>query len=125
MGPDELVFERRFQIWLYTVGHRQLLLRSNKDDNCVTRVDILFKDVLTLQLPSSFENLSITEISRNKADALNIQVGSQLTPQHKIFRLRGSNFIGYVVAGMIAYHEDEGNYYDKSFFSKSFAVMQI
>jgi len=47
-------FERNFQIWKYTVGHGQLLLRSTKDPKCPTRIDVFFKNVgATIVLPDA------------------------------------------------------------------------
>ena len=45
MTGSLFVSDRFFQIWRYTVSHRQLLLRSTKSDVAHTRIEILFKDV--------------------------------------------------------------------------------
>jgi hypothetical protein len=37
----------------------------------------------------------------------------------KIFRVKGMDFLGYVAALVVACHEDEGEYYDPSFFSRN------
>jgi hypothetical protein len=44
MSAQVADFQRKFQIWLYSVSHGQLLLRSNRSDEFRTRVDVLFKD---------------------------------------------------------------------------------
>jgi hypothetical protein len=46
--------DRKFQVWKYTVGHSQLLLRSTKSPDCSTRIDVLFKGVSEFHLPASF-----------------------------------------------------------------------
>src|ERR1035437_5423461 len=50
---------RRFQVWEYSVGHKQLLLRSTKDVDHPTRVEIAFKDVRAMQIPTVIDELSI------------------------------------------------------------------
>ena len=40
-------FQRPFQVWLYSVSHGQLLLRSNRSDQLATRVDVLFTRVFS------------------------------------------------------------------------------
>jgi hypothetical protein len=113
-------FQRRFQIWLYTVSHSQLLLRSNRSDQYATRIDLLFKDVGVMHLPASFNGLVVMEASEGEARNLNIQLGAQQIHGQKVFVIQGSNFEGYVVAGAVFWHEDEGHYFDESYFQKSF-----
>ena len=118
--PKALIsFNRDFQIWKYTVGHSQLLLRSTKTPACPSRVDVFFKNVGALNLPSNFSGLSIVECSITEAakvntfDPLSIAQG-----QRKLFFVRGSAFEGYVIAGVVVWHEDDREYHEPSFFSK-------
>src|SRR5262245_15798235 len=117
-----MIFQRRFEMWLYAVGHGQLLLRSNRSDEVPTRIEVLFKNVAALELPTLFDGLSITEATSDEAQSLNIQLGSCPADRRKVFLLRGTNYLGYVVAGAVFWHEDQGNHYDESFFQKSFNV---
>ena len=50
---------RRFQVWLYTVSHGQLLIRSVKGSRQPTRIDLLFTNVHSLDLPTTTEGLAI------------------------------------------------------------------
>jgi hypothetical protein len=109
-------------MWLYAVGHGQLLLRSNKSSELPTRIDVLFKDVAALELPTLFDGLSITETTAEEAQSLNVQLGSWSDHGRKVFLLSGTNFVGYVIAGAVFWHEDEGSHYDESFFQESFTV---
>lgn len=118
-------FQRRFQIWLYTVSHGQLLLRSNRSDQHATRVDVLFKDVAVVQLPMSFDGLVVMEASEGEARNLNVQLGAQQIHDRKVFVIQGSNFEGYVVAGAVFWHEDEGRHFDESYFQKSFVDLRV
>src|SRR5262249_48013426 len=118
-------FQRRFQVWLYSVSHGQLLLRSTKSDEIPTRIDVLFNDVAALELPTLFDGLSITEAALDEAQSLNVQLGSWPIHRRKVFVLRGTNYLGYVIAGAVSWHEDEGSHYDESFFQKSFLNIRV
>jgi hypothetical protein len=110
---------------LYAVGHGQLLLRSNRSDEVPTRIEVLFKDVAALELPTLFDGLSITEATPDEAQGLNVQLGSWPIHRRKVFVLRGTNYLGYVIAGAVFWHEDEGSHYDESFFQKSFLNVRV
>lgn len=120
MNTELINSERRFQIWKYTVGHSQLLLRSTKSAECSTRIDVFFKGVKEFHLPTSFTGLSITEASEVDARRLcNLRQSPSFSKDVKIFKIQGSDFIGYVAALIALCHEDEGEYDDPSFFAKN------
>lgn len=111
--------DREFQVWKYTVGHRQLLLRSTKSPQHPTRVDVFFKGVSEFHLPTSLTGLFITEVSESEVQDL-CMLSVQTSPEtgSKVFKVEGKHFVGYVAALALASHEDEGEYYDPSFFAK-------
>jgi len=116
--PRELAnFTRRFQVWEYKVSHGQLLLRSVKGDGLPTRVDVLFKSVAAVHLPTAFDGLSVSETSEGEDTNLHLLPGLQQKHGKKTFIVRGSQFTGYVIAGAFAFHEDELEYYDPSHFT--------
>jgi len=118
-------FPRRFQVWLYAVSHAQLLLRSNRSNEFQTRIDVLFKNVAAVALPTRFEGLEVSEASKEEATRFSPQLGSNEIENRKVFAIRGSNYCGYVVAGAVFWHEDDGHHYDPSHFQDSFmASMQ-
>ena len=119
--PDEIInSEREFQIWQYTVGHRQLLLRSTKSPDFPTRIDVFFKGVSELHLPTAFSGLSIREASdRDIRELCGLLNSQSLAKGVKVFKLQGIDFLGYVAALIVVCHEDEGGYYEPSFFSKN------
>lgn len=102
---------RRFQIWTYTVSHRQLLLRSTRDDRHATRCDILFKNVARIDLPAMIDDLEIEAAAEGEIPASVLQLGADERWDRTVFRIRGRNCVGYVVAGVVACAEDEGEYY--------------
>lgn len=115
MSTQLVAFSRQFQVWLYTVGHAQLLLRSTKTQEHPTRIDVLFKVVGAIYLPTLFDGLTILEASQEEISNLNLAPpfarGSK-----KMYLMQGANFSGYVMAGIVTWHEDDGEYNDPSYF---------
>jgi hypothetical protein len=98
------------------VGHRQLLIRSPKTASLPTRVDILFKNVAAIHIPTTMDALTILEATKQEADAIDLQLGSSTLQGQKVFWVQGSKYAGYVIAGSISWHEDQGEYHDPSHF---------
>ena len=109
-------FARDFQVWEYVVGHRQLLIRSTKAAGLLTRVDVLFKDVAAINLPTTFAGLTVSEASERDSAHAELQLGSSTVRGEKLFMVHGSNYKGYILAAAVAWHEDEGEYNDPSYF---------
>ncbi len=108
-----------FQMWKYTVGHRQLLLRSTKSDDAPTRIDVFFKGVSEFQLPTSLYGLSISEASAQEIESVNFCSEPDSRERNsKVFIVKSRKFSGYVVASLLLLHEDQGEYHDPSFFAK-------
>lgn len=101
--------DRVFQIWSYSVGHSQLLLRSNIDNNNDTRLEVLFKDVGFLSLPVLMNGLDICDIGNDVPDGM-------MAPDRIMtwYRISTTAFSGYVSAGSVAVNEDYLEYYDPS-----------
>lgn len=93
-----------------------MLLRSTKSADQPTRVDVLFKDVGVINLPTSFHGLSISEASETERDKLP-RFEPKSVRTRKVFLVRSGNFQGYVIAGTVVSHEDRGEYSDASFFT--------
>lgn len=94
-GTALLDSERTFTVWSYTVSHSTLLLRSVKPDPEARRVDVLFKGVERMDLPSRMDGLRITG-------------------DDGAYRLSGVRWTGSVTALMCAVREDTGGYVDPS-----------
>jgi hypothetical protein len=103
------VYDRPFQVWAYTVGHGQLLLRSPKSELLTTRIDLAFKDVGAIKLPTYFSSLSVIEI-----DPRTLGVSQEVVLHRKAWRLGVPGFEGFVIAGAAFVHEDDGEYSDPS-----------
>jgi hypothetical protein len=98
---DTYESERHFHVWRYQVGHSQLLLRSAEDTTRNFRIDLLFKAVDRIDLPTSFDELNIVRQGRD-------------------FDLSGQGWVGRDTAGICVRAEDEGEYFDQSPFETSF-----
>ena len=114
-----LNFARRFQIWAYTVGHGQLLLRSTKSDTLPTRVDILFKSVSAVHLLTTLNGLTVSEASETEKAEPYLAFTSHGPKGQKVFIVRSSGFVGYVAAGTVVWHEDDLEYFQPSHFASS------
>jgi hypothetical protein len=110
--------DRLFQMWKYTVGHRQLLLRSVKSSDQQTRIDVLFKGVSQFHIPTVLKGLVIAEDpeTTDVRELFALQESEAYTKRLKLFTIRGVDFLGYVSAIGVFHHEDTGEYYDPSFF---------
>jgi hypothetical protein len=119
MSTEIIKSDRRFQIWNYTVSHSSLLFRSTKSDGVPTRIDVLFKGVEEFHLPTSFTGLSITEASDADVRKLcSLRTSPTFAKDLKVFKVQGTDFLGYVAALIVISHEDEGEYGHPSFFAK-------
>jgi len=106
---------RTFQVWAYTVSHSQLLLRSNRTAEFDTRVEVLFKGVGAVQLPTVLSGLEVSEIPMEHAPG---ELRTLLTDEdwigRKLYMIRSGGSTGYVVAIAAFFAEDHGEYYAPS-----------
>ena len=101
-------YDGRFQWWLYTVSHGQLLLRSTSSSRRPTQVDVLFKDVLAVELPTSIDDIEVLEAEMTE------EPSRLRSSSRKRFLIRGSNVNGYVIAGAVFHVEGEQSHEDPS-----------
>ena len=101
---------RTFQLWKYLVGHRQLLLRSNRSEAVSTRLDVLFKNVTVINLPTHLDGLSVALAPEHEAESVRGERGVEARDGQQVYSVRGQNYRGYVIAGSIFTHEDDGDY---------------
>jgi len=107
---QRLHFERRFQVWYYTVGHSRLLLRSPKTETQQTRVDVLFKDVAALNLPTLMDGITVELADEATTQDLAGRLGASSLRDRRVFSVRGNDYEGYVVAGIMVQAEDTLEY---------------
>jgi hypothetical protein len=107
---------RFFQLWSYSVSHGELLFRSTKSTEFSTRIDVFFKGVKEVHLPTTSDGLSVTEGSDTDIRKLSPLRQSPFGEDVKLFTVEGADFVGYVAALVALSHEDNGEYNEPSFF---------
>jgi hypothetical protein len=106
--------DRVFQLWCYTVGMGRLLLRSTKTATFRTRIDVLFQNVKAVKLPTRLDGLSVRPASDDELRAIEEDSGLLAAEDTRFFIVEGSGYAGYVVAGVMVTHVDEGEYNEPS-----------
>lgn len=97
-------------MWRYDVGHARLLFRSPKSADHPTRVDVLFKNVAAIHMPTLFTGMAIRSGPRSlPSDPRNLG-----TSGGTIFEITGDNVSGHIIAGAVVAREDEGSHGDPS-----------
>ena len=101
--------DRFFELWSYTASHGQLLLRANKTNVLTTRVEILFKDVLVLNLVAWLKGISIDTIPHIQGSLGTLDIGDR-----NLYRVSTESFTGSLVAASFYVHEDDLDYHAPS-----------
>jgi len=109
MAKSLFKYSGRFQWWSYNVSHGQLLLRSTKCPKRDTQIDVLFKDVLLVNMATSIDDIEVFE-----ADEKDRPNDIQLVAGRKVFLVQGKNYSGFVVAAVVFHFEGEGCHSDPS-----------
>lgn len=107
-------FQGEFAVWSFTIGHGRLLFRRTKSDVHPTRVDILLTDVGWMCLPMTFMDVEVREVALDEIRSMLAVAGALREKGRKAFVLSGAEWTGYVLAGALAVHEDDGEYNDPS-----------
>lgn len=96
-------WERDFKVWHYTFSWSRLLLRSGPRNDDDTRVDVLFSNVIYVQLPMVLSRLKISEGPLSEVD-LPQGVSEEPGRPCKVFHLHEG--VGMVIATHCEWHED-------------------
>jgi hypothetical protein len=80
---------RMVQVWSYTASHGQLLLRATKDRDNPTRVDVLFKGVGAMQLPSVMQSLTVREAEPAEREEILGSTSVSMPEERRCFILAG------------------------------------
>jgi hypothetical protein len=107
--------ERSFVVFSYAMSHGLLLLRSRKLPPLVPgRLDILFQDVRALEIRCWFDGLTIDEVGADFLRDNRSNPGLMMEHGNKIYALRSSGWVGYIVGGIVSFHEDQGELFEPS-----------
>jgi len=116
MAMEIVNSKRFFQLWSYSVSHGELLFRSTKSTGFPTRIDVFFKGVKEVHLPTTSNGLSIAEASNAEIQKLCLLRQPPVGNDIKVFVVQGTDFVGYIAALIALSHEDNGEYNEPSFF---------
>ena len=108
-------FNGLFGLVLYHQHHGMLLLRSgDRDDGGPKRIDLLFRGVVWMSIPSWFSDFTLEQ-------CLLDEVLVYIPPSHrgkaesrKVFRIDIDRTPHYVIAGSAVVCRDDGSYFDPS-----------
>ena len=101
-------FFRRFHVEVLRGGMNRLLLRAKPSAENPVRVEVLFQYVQHLDIPMSFEGLTIEDATAE--DGLHAPWSDVLVgfPKCRVFRLlSGGRLVGRVIAAACSYGEDD------------------
>ncbi|OLR94801.1 hypothetical protein [Actinokineospora bangkokensis] len=111
-GPLPLEVDRKFVLSGYVYSHSQLLLRSGRTGYDKGEYlahdsvyDVLFKDVGAVVVSDSYRPLRISVASGEERRAVESVLGRGLD-ERTLFRLRGAESSGYVLAGAVYWLDD-------------------
>jgi hypothetical protein len=108
-------FNGQFGLVLYYQQHGVLLLRSgDRDDGGSRRIDLLFRGVVWMSIPSWFSDFTVEQ-------CLIDEVIDYLPPSHrgkaqsrKVYRVEIDCTPHYIIAGSVFESRDDGSYFDPS-----------
>lgn len=114
----EAAFEadRPFQLWFYTVSHSCLLLRATPRAEGESRIDMLFTPVNYIEMPHLVPSLAVHESWPEDWPAGHAATRQETVGSGKIYRLSWRGGSGCIIAGVLAWHEDDGDYSTPSHF---------
>jgi hypothetical protein len=107
-------YERKFQIWFYTVSHAQIILRCVKDGAHDSQVDFLFKNVHFINSPAYGDNIEISEAGSDEAMRVNEEHEIPDYLNARVFILKSGNLSGYIIAGHFECVESNADFYEES-----------
>ena len=105
-----LSYSGRFKWWEYNVSHGQLLIRGPKTNERPTQVDILFKSVTLVNLPTYFDDICIYHSDKFKLS----EYRKYTEVSREIYRIRWSDGEGYVIAIAMFHDESDREFHEES-----------
>ena len=121
--------DRAFRMHAFFQGHSQLLLRAERHagysvPQYPTRIDILFKAVEFVKLPTTMRGFSLSTATPGDGSVAEAWLPRSFGPGSEVFVVRGSDYEGYVVAAAAYLCEDEvEDGYAPSALTKDFRIV--
>lgn len=113
MKGVEIMNNRRFRFWYYTVSHAQALLRSLGKEN-EENIDIYFGGVSYLEIPEDIDGLEIREPSSFDKEYIARKIGN-IRPQEKITVLVHGEQKYYIVSSAVKIMKNKLAFYELPF----------
>ena len=107
-----LSLDRWVRPWHFTISHKTLILRSTKDDQHATQVDVLFKPAYAMCLQSQYSPFVVREPTAEEAESIREISGLEQTEDRNFYVLEGGSGFSFVVASVTAFDENTGGYFD-------------
>lgn len=115
MSTKTVKFDRQFQVWKYQVGHGRLLLRSPKNNINKSRIDLLFKNVTYIGIPTAFETMLVEIADDMEMKGIVNKIGTSVPKDSRLYII---NEAFYIVAAYFGSHEDDLEYFEDSHFDR-------
>ena len=114
-GDLSLLKGRKFQLWEYRVGHGSLLVRSPKDSEHPTNVDVICMGVEYLELPRFMADLSIEQANPDEVSRARTVLMDRFrkTERTRIFAAAGNRFL--VVSISLSVSENKDGFWESPF----------
>src|SRR6185295_3956130 len=103
---------RDFQLWDYTVTHKQLLLRSPRGPNVADNIDIVFWSVRYLNLQTALRGLAIDLASTQDAASVEAIFGG--APDVSVIRIDTSEKQFFIAAGGFRVLQNDRDIFDST-----------
>lgn len=113
----ELIYEsrRRFEVSVWGVGHRGLILRSNPASDATSRIEVWFKPAYAVSLPSWLDGVHISRVGTPPTQTIEV-LGRPVESGEDIFIVRSGQVAGWVVAGGVHGREDDHEFHEPTMF---------
>jgi hypothetical protein len=72
-----------------------------------TRLDILFQDVRAMEIRSWFDGVKIDEVEPEYLKTSRSDPAALMETGNRVFRLIGNGWEGFILAGIVSFHEDD------------------
>lgn len=103
---NEQMSKRRFKFWDYNVSHNQLLIRSPKNEEFNTNIDIKFIGVSYLDIPTIMTGFFFSEPSIDEVSKVKVNLPAK-SESDNIFVLSSLNNRYIIVAKFCGVSENE------------------
>jgi hypothetical protein len=108
-------FNGLFGLVLYYQHHGMLLLRSgDRDDGGPKRIDLLFRGVVWMSIPSWFSDFSVEQCLLDEVLEYSPPSHRAKAESRKVYRVEIDRTPHYVIAGSVAASNDNLSYFDPS-----------